>query len=120
MIEKKFVDHWQNDWKMDLGVILDACSRTMLKIHKADFKYTEGILDNWHKADVHTMQDVEKADKAYADMKAEKNSQKNDAQKSTVPKTAVGTANKNQFQSFQQRGTTKSEVDELEKRLLNH
>lgn len=120
MIEKKFVDHWQNDWKMDLGVILDACSRTMLKIHKADFKYTEGILDNWHKADVHTMQDVEKADKAYADMKAEKNSQKNDVQKSNIPKTAMGTANKNQFQSFQQRGTTKSEVDELEKRLLNH
>ena len=114
MIEKKFVDHWQNDWKMDLGVILDACGRTMLKIHKADFKYTEGILDNWHKADVHTIQGVEKADKAYADMQAEKKTQKTPANK-TVNKSS----GKNQFQSFQQRGASQFEVDELEKKLIN-
>lgn len=117
MIEKKYVDRWQNDWNMDLSVIIDACNRTMLKIHKADFKYTEGILDNWHKADIHTLQGVEEADKIYAERQADKKAQK--ASSKTVNNHS-GNYNKNQFKSFQQRGASQSEVDELEKRLLRH
>ena len=29
-IEKKYVDHWQNDWNMDLSVILDVYKRQHL------------------------------------------------------------------------------------------
>ena len=54
MIEKQFVEKWQKDWSIDLSVILEACNRTMLKIQKADFKYTDGILDNWHKSGIKT------------------------------------------------------------------
>ncbi len=113
IIEKQFVDRWQNEWELDLSVILDACNRTMLKLQKADFKYTEGILDNWHKANVHTIQDVEKIDEVFAQRKAEKQ-----AKKAAAPK--AGTKSKNQFNSFQQRGATQSEVDALEKKLLMH
>lgn len=113
VVEKQFIDRWQKEWKMDLGVILEACNRTVLKLHKADFKYTEGILDHWRKADVHTLQDVEKADEAYAQAKAARPAPANTA-RPQQPRS------RNQFQNFQQRGTSAQEVDELEKKLLMH
>ena len=60
MVEKQYISRWMDEWHMDLSVVLDACSRTMLKLQKADFKYTDGILDNWHKKNIHTLQDVGK------------------------------------------------------------
>ena len=112
IIEKQFVHKWTNEWNMDLSVVLDACSRTMLKLQKADFKYADGILDNWHKKNVHTLQDVKKADEIYAKNKAEQKKSK------AAQKTASQPQNKNQFNNFQQRGTSQSDVDELEQKLL--
>ena len=71
-IEKKYVDHWQNDWNMDLSVILEACNRTVLKLHHADFKYTEGILSHWNEQNVRTLQGVEQSDLHYAQTKEQK------------------------------------------------
>lgn len=107
IVEKKYVSRWMDEWHMDLAVVLDACSRTMLKLQKADFKYTDGILDNWHKKNIHTLQDVGKEDEIYAQKKA---GEQNKKPASEVPK--------NQFNKFQQRGTSQAEVDELEKKLL--
>lgn len=109
-VEKKCVDRWQHNWHMDLSVILEACNRTILKVHKADFKYIEGILDRWQQSGVHTLQDVEQADLAYA--QNQKDTQKNSATPLRNNKP------KNQFQNFQQRSTSSQEVDDLERRLL--
>lgn len=108
-VEKKYVDRWQKNWGMDLGVILEACNRTVLKLHGADFKYTEGILDHWRQDGVHTLQDVEKADLVYAQSKAEK-------KQTSTPHTQ--TKSRNQFQNFQQRTPSSQEVDDLERKLL--
>ncbi len=108
-VEKKCVDRWQHTWHMDLSVILEACNRTILKIHKADFKYIEGILDRWQKNGVHTLQDVEKADLAYAHNK--ENSHQ-------TAKNQPQNKSRNQFQNFQQRNASAQEVDDLERRLL--
>ena len=43
-IECEYAKRWQDEWHMDLSVILEACNRTMLAIQKADFKYIDGIL----------------------------------------------------------------------------
>lgn len=110
-IERKYVDHWQNDWQMDLSVILEACNRTMLKLQHGDFKYTEGILDNWHKAGCHTLLDVEKADKDYAETKAKA---KQAAASATTPNRS-----KSQQNAMVQHGLTKDDADALEKKLLN-
>lgn len=110
IIEKQYVDRWQKEWKMDLSVIIEACNRTMLKIQKADFKYTEGILDNWHKADIHTLQDVEKADELFAKKKAEASQNSN---------TGNDNRKKNAYSSFMQHNMSSGEMDELEKKLLN-
>lgn len=122
IIEKQFVERWQKEWMIDLSVIIEACNRTMLKIQKADFKYTEGILDNWHKSGIKTLLDVEKADEIYAKHKSEKS---NNSQNS--PKNYRYNANnsggsyikKNQFNTFQQRDTSHAEISELERKLLN-
>ncbi len=114
IVEKQYASRWLDEWHMDLAVVLDACSRTMLKLQKADFKYTEGILDNWHKNNIHTLQDVGKADEIYAQKKAgTQNKKQHDS-------TQENRQDKNQFNKFQQRETSQAEVDELEKKLLAH
>ncbi len=119
IIEKQFVERWQKEWMIDLSVIIEACNRTMLKIQKADFKYAEGILDNWHKSGIKTLLDVEKADEIYAKHKSEKsnNSQKN--YRYNANNSGGSYIKKNQFNTFQQRDTSHAEISELERKLLN-
>mgnify|MGYP000386808711 CR=1 FL=1 len=109
-IEKKYVDHWQNDWNMDLSVILEACNRTVLKLHHADFKYTEGILSHWNEQNVRTLQGVEQSDLHYAQTKEQKE-KKN-------PSTSGKQTPRNQFQNFKQRDVSSEELQELERKLL--
>ena len=109
-IEKKYVDHWQNDWNMDLSVILEACNRTVLKLHHADFKYTEGILSHWNEQNVRTLQDVEQSDLHYAQTKEQKEKKK--------PSTSGKQTPRNQFQNFKQRDVSSEELQELERKLL--
>lgn len=114
-IECQYIERWQNVWHMDLAVILEACNRTMLSIQKPDFKYLDGILSNWHKSNVHTLQDIAACDAKHKQKRANaarQNSQKSGAVNNT------GAAKKAQFQSFQQRSTSKEEIDQLEKILL--
>ena len=109
-IEKKYVDHWQNDWNMDLSVILEACNRTVLKLHHADFKYTEGILSHWNEQNVRTLQGVEQSDLHYAQTKEQKGKKK--------PSTSGKQPPRNQFQNFKQRDVSSEELQELERKLL--
>ena len=109
-IEKKYVDHWQNDWNMDLSVILEACNRTVLKLHHADFKYTEGILSHWDEQNVRTLQGVEQSDLHYAQTKEQKEKKK--------PSTSGKQPPRNQFQNFKQRDVSSEELQELERKLL--
>ena len=109
-IEKKYVDHWQNDWNMDLSVILEACNRTVLKLHHADFKYTEGILSHWNEQNVRTLQGVEQSDLHYAQTKEQNEKKK--------PSTSGKQTPRNQFQNFKQRDVSSEELQELERKLL--
>lgn len=109
-IEKKYVDHWQNDWNMDLSVILEACNRTVLKLHHADFKYTEGILSHWNEQNVRTLQGIEQSDLHYAQTKEQKEKKK--------PSTSGKQPPRNQFQNFKQRDVSSEELQELERKLL--
>lgn len=122
IIEKQFVERWQKEWMIDLSVIIEACNRTMLKIQKADFKYIEGILDNWHKSGIKTLLDVEKADEIYAKHKSEKSNNSQNSQKNyryNANNSGGSYIKKNQFNTFQQRDTSHAEISELERKLLN-
>ncbi len=111
--EKDFASRWLNEWHMDLSVVLDACNRTMLKFQKADFNYTNGTIEKWHKNNIHTLQDVKKADEEYAKKKkaAPDKKQYDGTQQNSH-------RDKNQFNNFMQREVSKKEIDELEKKLL--
>ena len=119
IIEKQFVERWQKEWMIDLSVIIEACNRTMLKIQKADFKYTEGILDNWHKSGIKTLLDVEKADEIYAKHKSEKSNNSQNNYRYATNNSGGSYIKKNQFNTFQQRDTSHAEISELERKLLN-
>lgn len=84
-IEKDFVDRWQNQWSMDLSVILEACNRTLLKLQHGDFKYAEAIVERWHRSGVHTLADIQKADEVFANEKAiERAAKRNGSDSGTV------------------------------------
>lgn len=104
-IEREFVDRWQNQWQMDLSVILEACNRTMLKLQHGDFKYADGILERWYRTGVRTLQDVHKADEDFAREKAAKRQA-----------TAAQHGNKS---GMVQHGLSRKEADALEKQLLH-
>ncbi len=76
----------------------------MSAIHQPSFEYTDAILANWQKNQVHTMADVEALDAAYAKGK----------KKFTPPKPQAKTSSK--FHNFNQRDY---DYDQLEKMLLN-
>ncbi len=107
-IECQFVKRWEKEWNMELSVILEACNRTMLSIHKPDFKYIDSILGNWHRNNVHTLQDIQKCDENYQKTK-----------NAAKPKARTNPSGKqNQFQAFQQRDASPDEMEQLEKLLL--
>lgn len=108
-VERKYVDRWQKEWLMDLSVICEACDRTMLKLQHADFKYTEGILEKWHRTGIHTLRGVQEADEQHARKKTTKK---------PVPAT-VHPIRKNSQTQIVEHGLTKEAADELEKKLLN-
>lgn len=114
-IECEYTKRWQDEWHMDLSVILEACNRTMLAIQKADFKYIDGILSNWHKENVHTLQDIKICDEKHNRKKEE-----NQKQNANIAATKNVSSKKTQFQAFQQRSTSKAEIDELEQKLLRN
>ena len=104
-IEREFVDRWQNQWQMDLSVILEACNRTMLKLQHGDFKYADGILERWYRTGVHTLQDVHKADEDFAREKA--------------AKRQAAAAQHGNKSGMVQHGLSRKEADALEKQLLH-
>lgn len=100
--EKEFMDKWTKEYCFSLELILEACNRTMTKIHQPSFEYTDSILNSWIKNKVHYLVDLEKLDLEH------KNTKK------TVSSAKTNT--KNSFNNFQQRNY---DIDSLEKKLLN-
>lgn len=113
-IECQYIKRWQDEWGMDLSVILEACNRTLLAIQKPDFKYIDGILKSWHKENVHTLQDITQCDERFA--------QKHKEPAKTVPASRhkISSSTKmNQFQSFPQRSIPEEKMNQLERLLLS-
>lgn len=111
VIEKRYVERWHTEWQMDLSVILEACNRTMLKIQRADFKYTEGILDKWHKAGIHTLIQVKEADETYAKNKASRKNTQTSA-------NSVSPKDRSRYTSYVQHGLSQDDANALERKLL--
>lgn len=60
--ELAFADKWSEEYDMTADLIGEACKRTMLSIHKPEFRYADSILSKWHRAGVTSLSEVEKID----------------------------------------------------------
>jgi DnaD/phage-associated family protein len=104
--EVAFVNKWSKEYAFDLPLIQEACSRTITAIHQPSFEYTDSILSNWYKNQVHTLKDVRALDESYSKNK------KNTAAANTGSNSA---AKRNRFNNFDQR---EYDFNQLEKMLL--
>lgn len=104
--EMEYIRKWTKDYAFDNSIILDACKRTMTATHQPSFEYTDSILTNWKKNNVHTIEDIKRLDDAFSKSKKIKiNAADSDSQ-----------VKRNKFNNFSQR---KQDYDQLEKLLLN-
>lgn len=72
-VETSFIDTWYNEYSFDKNIILEACKRAiMANPHSANFHYVNGILENWHKQNVHKLSDIEELDRKWAAEKKQK------------------------------------------------
>lgn len=102
-LEFNYVNHWVKELGFDTRIIVEACNRTIAKTNKPEFKYANSILEDWHKKNVHTPEDIARLDEQH------KNKQKN---------TPVKPTTNNRFNQFPQRSYSKEEFADIEKRLL--
>lgn len=117
--EVSLINKWVGEYGFDIELVKAACSKTISAIQKPSFEYTDSILANWKKKDVHTLKDVEVLDANFA--KANKVSATgssqgtNAANGSSKPKNN-NSSSKNKFNNFNQRN---NDYDKLEKLFLN-
>lgn len=65
-IEINYIDTWYKQMGFDSPIILEACKRALIqKPSSANFPYVNGILESWHKANVHTLSDINKLDQNF-------------------------------------------------------
>ena len=65
-----FLKQWSTKFGFPEELIAEACSRTIRAIHEPNFGYANSILEKWHKAGIHTMDAVAKADEVYQQQKS--------------------------------------------------
>lgn len=100
--EMNFLKQWSTKFGFPEELIAEACSRTIRAIHEPNFGYANSILEKWHKAGIHTMDAVAKADEVYQQ-------QKSRPERSQQPATA------SQFTNFKQRNNN---YQDLQQQLL--
>lgn len=117
--EVSLINKWVGEYGFDMELVKAACSKTISAIQKPSFEYTDSILTNWRKKDVHTLKDVEVLDANFA--KANKatgsgSSQGANAANGFSKPKSNNSNSKNKFNNFNQRN---NDYDRLEKLFLN-
>lgn len=117
--EVSLINKWVGEYGFDIELVKAACRKTISAIQKPSFEYTDSILANWRKKDVHTLKDVEVLDANFA--KANKasatgSSQSTNAANGSSKPKSNNSSSKNKFNNFNQRN---NDYDKLEKLFLN-
>lgn len=98
--QEQMIEKWLNVYKFPLEIIYKACDICFERLNKAEFKYIDGILNNWFTHDIKTLEDIEKKDKM----------------KGSFKKNNYNGNNKNDsFNNYEQRSY---DYEDLEKKLL--
>lgn len=104
--QQDLIEKWLLIYKFPNEVILKACDICFERLSRADFKYIDGILTNWNKNDIRTLEDIalKDANKTTRNIKYTKNYNNNNNEKAPL-----------KFNNFEGR---EYDYDSLEKKLL--
>ena len=117
--EVSLINKWVGEYGFDIELVKAACSKTISAIQKPSFEYTDSILANWRKKDVHTLKDVEVLDANFAKankVSATGSSQGTNAANCSSKPKSNNSSSKNKINNFNQRN---NDYDKLEKLFLN-
>lgn len=104
--ETNFIDTWYNSYGFDKNIIIEACRRAITsRPQSANFRYVNGILENWHKQNVHKLSDIDALDRQW----------ETERKKQTAKKKEVSS---NQFNSYKN-STSEETIDEFTSLFLN-
>ncbi len=110
--EIAFINTWTKDYGFTQDIIKKACDDAiLLKPSSANFPYVNGILDNWHKNNVRTIEDANRLNQMHAAKQANK------ANSATKPVQFSSYSKKNQFNDFNQ-STSDQMFDDMQRQLL--
>ena len=101
--EVQYVTRWMSEYGFTIDIVLEACNRTIMQIHKPRFEYVDGILKAWKSAGVKHFADIEKLTAEHKNRTASKPQTKNDKPFTT------------RFHNFEQHTY---DFEELEKKLF--
>ena len=104
----EFMEQWIYQEGYSMSLILEACKRTITQTGKASFPYANGILSSWKKSNLHSLTEIEAADRQFEAEKAAKNKQDEKKPKQTDKKQKV-------LHNFSQRSY---DFDALEQRYI--
>ena len=76
--EVAYVNRWMKEYGFSIDIILEACNRTIMQIHKPKFEYVDGILKAWKNAGVRHLSDVDKLTEEHKNRAASRTQSKND------------------------------------------
>ena len=108
--EMDYVSRWTLSYGFDINIIIDACQRTMDKLHQPNFEYTDAILRNWKSHGVMNKEDIRRLDEMFEESSVKR--EKPSAAKASGSQTAVT----GRFNSFAQRSY---DFSSLEQQLFN-
>lgn len=100
-LEMNMINKWIQEYGFTLDIIQEACNRTITATHQPSFEYTDKILSNWHKGEVHHLEDITLLDQKFQQTKA-----------TPVKKKS----SENKFKNFAERTYN---YDQLEQKMLN-
>ncbi|MBO5175839.1 MAG: DnaD domain protein [Lachnospiraceae bacterium] len=110
--ERDFIRKWSS-WKLPTELLEEACNRTIMNISKPDFKYTDRILESWHKAGATTLAEVKALDTTHALMNPRPT-----ATDGSVRPAVPMTKSAGSYNSYPQRQYSSQELSSLEEKLL--
>lgn len=100
-----YIERWFNEYGFSLEIIIEACSRTVLKAQKNRLQYAEKILKSWYESHVSTKEDISKLDEEH------------DTESADIKATKKSPSKNNLYLKFQQ---NTYDFDALEKELIKN
>ncbi len=104
--QMKIIDKWTNELNFSLDVILEACDITCINTSNPTLNYVDGILNNWKKAGIMTVLDVQEYESKHLAAKS-----KNQSAKVNLSQIPTKVSNFNNFEGH------KHDFDDIAKKL---